>query len=184
MQLQASSPLKTRDNVLYTQRWVRCDWYFHRPVVGVCDHAVPVEHAADVLLGPVTTGLLGAHQECSSPEVADNSSEQQQSRKTAGVTRQTWKQAKTKKADTAFRVRWDTLLHSHTTDHPLHTSQSLTSDICSLMQAHCAKSTNRTPTVQHGTYLWSGLGSIVWYPAASRAIMAQAVLTTWLPSSN
>lgn len=29
------------------------------PVVGIRDHAVAVEHARDVLLGPVAAGLLG-----------------------------------------------------------------------------------------------------------------------------
>lgn len=33
------------------------------PVVGICDHAVAVEHPADVLLGPVPAGLLRPHQE-------------------------------------------------------------------------------------------------------------------------
>ncbi len=33
------------------------------PVVGVCDHAVAVEHSADVLLRPVAAGLLRGQQE-------------------------------------------------------------------------------------------------------------------------
>jgi len=39
----------------------------HAPVVGVGDHAVAVEDAADGLLGPVTTGQLSRHEVAGSP---------------------------------------------------------------------------------------------------------------------